>query len=69
MIKKLPTFSLLITIIVLLYYSRIPNSERGREGPSGARKYLEKKIALPEEDISVVFMVALQAWLARLAWL
>jgi hypothetical protein len=24
--------------------SRIPNSERGREGPSGARKYVEKKI-------------------------
>jgi hypothetical protein len=31
---------------------RIPNSERGREGPSGIRKYLEKKLALPEEDIS-----------------
>jgi hypothetical protein len=30
--------------------SRIPNSERGREGPSGARKILRKKIALPEED-------------------
>jgi cell shape-determining protein MreC len=24
--------------------SRIPNSERGREGPSGARKILRKKI-------------------------
>jgi hypothetical protein len=24
---------------------RIPNSERGREGPSGARKILRKKIA------------------------
>jgi hypothetical protein len=33
--------------------SRIPNSERGREGPGGARKYVEKKIALPEEDISL----------------
>jgi hypothetical protein len=32
--------------------SRIPNSERCREGPSGARKMLRKKIALPEEDIS-----------------
>jgi hypothetical protein len=31
---------------------RIPSSERGREGPSGVRKYLEKKISLPEEDIS-----------------
>jgi hypothetical protein len=30
--------------------SRIPNSECGREGPSGARKILRKKIALPEED-------------------
>jgi hypothetical protein len=29
---------------------RILNSERGREGPSGARKYL-KTIALSEEDI------------------
>jgi hypothetical protein len=34
--------------------SRIPNSERGREGPSGAPKILEKKFALPEEDISTV---------------
>jgi hypothetical protein len=31
---------------------KIPNSERGWEGPSGARKILKKKIALPEEDIS-----------------
>jgi hypothetical protein len=30
--------------------SQIPNSERGREGLSGARKILRKKIALPEED-------------------
>jgi hypothetical protein len=30
--------------------SRIPNPERGREGPSGARNILRKKIALPEED-------------------
>jgi hypothetical protein len=31
--------------------SRIPNSERGRKGPSGARKILrKKKFALPEED-------------------
>jgi hypothetical protein len=32
--------------------SRIPISERDRERPSRARKILEKKIALPEEDIS-----------------
>jgi hypothetical protein len=32
---------------------RIPNSKRGREGPSGARKILrKKKFALPEEDTS-----------------
>jgi hypothetical protein len=31
--------------------SRIPNSERGREEPSEARKILGKKIALLEEDI------------------
>jgi hypothetical protein len=30
--------------------SRIPNSESGREEPSGARKILEKKIGFPEED-------------------
>jgi hypothetical protein len=34
---------------------RIPNSERGREGPSGARK-IEKKFALPEEDISPLIL-------------
>jgi hypothetical protein len=35
--------------------SRIPNSERGREGPSGARKILrKKKFAFPEEDISTL---------------
>jgi hypothetical protein len=28
-----------------------PDSERGGEGPSGARKILRKKIAPPEEDI------------------
>jgi hypothetical protein len=37
--------------------SRIPNSERGREGPSGARKILEKKKSLnPEEDISTLIL-------------
>jgi hypothetical protein len=35
---------------------QIPNSERGREGSSGAYKYLEKKIALPEEDISTLIL-------------
>jgi hypothetical protein len=35
---------------------RIPNSERGMEGPSGARKHLEKKFALPEEDISTLIL-------------
>jgi hypothetical protein len=34
----------------------IPNSERGREGPSGARKILTKKIALPVEDISTLIV-------------
>jgi hypothetical protein len=34
---------------------RIPNSERGREGPSGACKYLEKKFAILEEDISTEY--------------
>jgi hypothetical protein len=35
--------------------SKFANSEfrGGREGPSGARKYVEKKFALPEEDISL----------------
>jgi hypothetical protein len=33
--------------------SRIPNSERGREGPSGARKIL---FALLEEDISTLLL-------------
>jgi hypothetical protein len=38
--------------------SRIPNSERGRERPTGACKYLEnKKFALPEEDISTLIFV------------
>jgi hypothetical protein len=37
--------------------SRIPNSERGRERPSGARKILrKKKLALPEEDISTLIL-------------
>jgi hypothetical protein len=35
---------------------RIPNSERGREGPSGARKMLRKKFAVPEEDISTLIL-------------
>jgi hypothetical protein len=35
---------------------RIPNSERGREGPSAARKHLEKKFALPEEDICTLIL-------------
>jgi hypothetical protein len=34
---------------------KIPNSERGREGPSGARKIL-KKFALPEEGISTLIL-------------
>jgi hypothetical protein len=42
--------------------SRIPNSERSREGPSGARKIFRKKFALPEEDTGclkiIVFRVA-----------
>jgi hypothetical protein len=36
--------------------SRIPNSQRGREGPSGALKILRKKNALPEEDISTLIL-------------
>jgi hypothetical protein len=39
---------------------RIPNSERGREGPSGARKILKKKFALPEEDISTLILFNIQ---------
>jgi hypothetical protein len=35
---------------------RIPNSERGREGLSGARKYLEKKFVLAEEDINTLIL-------------
>jgi hypothetical protein len=35
---------------------RISNSERGREGPSGVRKILRKKIAPPEEDISTLIL-------------
>jgi hypothetical protein len=35
---------------------RIPNSERGREGPSGAPKILRKKIALPEKNISTLIL-------------
>jgi hypothetical protein len=35
---------------------RIPNSEPGTEGPSGGRKILRKKIALPEEDISTLIL-------------
>jgi hypothetical protein len=40
---------------------RIPNSERGREGPETKdpvklEKYLEKKIALPEEGISSLIL-------------
>jgi hypothetical protein len=40
--------------------SRIPNSERGREGPSGALKILKKKFALPEEDISTLILFNIQ---------
>jgi hypothetical protein len=36
--------------------SRIRNSERGRERPSGARKILKKKFALLEEDISTLIL-------------
>jgi hypothetical protein len=36
--------------------SRNPNSERGREGPSGARKILRKNFALPEKDISTLIL-------------
>jgi hypothetical protein len=37
--------------------SRIPNSEHGREGPSGARKILtKKKFPLPKEDISTLIL-------------
>jgi hypothetical protein len=37
--------------------SKFANSERGREGPSGARKILrKKKFALPEEDISTLIL-------------
>jgi hypothetical protein len=32
----------------------IPNSERGREGPSGALKIDREKNTLPEEDISTL---------------
>jgi hypothetical protein len=43
-------------VIQVFHNSRIPNSERGREGPSGARKILRKKFALPEEDISALIL-------------
>jgi hypothetical protein len=36
-------FTLVLSIYRMSQNSRIPNSERGREGPSGALKYLEKK--------------------------
>jgi hypothetical protein len=37
--------------------SQIPNSEGGRERPSGARKILrKKKFALPEEDINTLIL-------------
>jgi hypothetical protein len=36
--------------------SRIPNSECGREDPVELEKYLEKKIALPEENISTLIL-------------
>jgi hypothetical protein len=36
--------------------SRIPNSERGRKDPVELEKYLEKKIALPEEDIGTLIL-------------
>jgi hypothetical protein len=36
--------------------SRIPNSDRGREGPNGARKILRKKIPVSEEDKSTLIL-------------
>jgi hypothetical protein len=36
--------------------SRIPNSERGREGLSGARKIQKKNFPVPEEDISTLIL-------------
>jgi hypothetical protein len=43
--KRIPFY---LNIVMLTYRvsqnSRIPNSERGREGPRGARKILRKKI-------------------------
>jgi hypothetical protein len=47
--------------------SRIPNSERGREEPSGARKILGKKIALPEEDISTLILFNTRAFISTVA--
>jgi hypothetical protein len=45
--------------------SRIPNSECGGEGPSGARKILRKnKFALPEEDISSNFVQFIAAFIS-----
>jgi hypothetical protein len=37
-----------LTTLLTLHF--VKPTECGREGPSGARKYLEKKFALPEED-------------------
>jgi hypothetical protein len=51
------TWLSLYTLYRVSQNSRILNSERGREGPSGARKILrKKKIALPEEDISTLIL-------------
>jgi hypothetical protein len=36
--------------------SRIPNSERGGKDPVELEKYLEKKFALPKEDISTLIL-------------
>jgi hypothetical protein len=45
-----------ISLYRVFQNSRIPNSEHGRKGPSGARKILRKKIALPGEDISTLIL-------------
>jgi hypothetical protein len=55
MYSPLPTYDF-IHVYRVSQNSRIPNSERGGEGPSGARKILrEKKIAFPE-DISTLIL-------------
>jgi hypothetical protein len=47
------TWLSLYTLYRVSQNSRILNLERGREG---LEKYLEKKIALPEEDISTLIL-------------